>query len=290
MNSFWHWWQNLPQHIDPVLFQIGPVQIRYYGLMYLMSFLVVYAVLVTRIKQERYPYTREQCEDFIIWAVCGALAGARIGYVLFYDFAYFVGHPLEVFWPFRQAEGMAMVGISGLSYHGGLIGVFLATVLFCRRQKIRFWTFVDFFIPAVPLGYTCGRLGNFLNGELWGRVTSVPWGMHFPGAPTHQLRHPSQLYEALGEGIILFVVLWTLRNRRGLKDYLFWVYVLGYGVARFTIEFFRQPDEQLGLLWLGLSMGQWLTVAMLVVPLAVLIIRPVKGEVEHEDRDRTRRT
>lgn len=274
MSSFWQWWQHLPGRIDPVLFQLGPLQVRYYGLMYLLSFLVVYAVLVYRIKKEKLSYTASQCEDFIIWAVCGALAGGRIGYVLFYDFAYFTAHPLEVFWPFRKTGGMAMVGISGLSYHGGLLGVFAATLLFCRRHKLPFWQFVDFFIPAVPLGYTFGRIGNFLNGELWGRVTTVPWGMHFPGAPTDALRHPSQLYEALGEGVILFVVLWGLRNRAALRGYLLWVYVFGYGLARFGIEYFRQPDEHLGLLWAGLSMGQWLTVAMLVIPVLVLVIKP----------------
>ncbi|MCB9720996.1 MAG: prolipoprotein diacylglyceryl transferase [Candidatus Omnitrophica bacterium] len=274
MSSFWLWWQHLPERIDPVLLQLGPLQIRYYGLMYLSSFLVVYAVLVHRIKKEKLPYTAAQCEDLIIWAVCGALAGGRIGYVLFYDFTYFAAHPLEVFWPFRKAEGMAMVGISGLSYHGGLIGVFTATYLFCRRNKLPFWRFVDFFIPAVPLGYTCGRIGNFLNGELWGRVTTVPWGMYFPGAPTGQLRHPSQLYEALGEGVILFLVLWTLRNKAALRGYLFWAYIFGYGLARFSIEFFRQPDEHLGLLWAGLSMGQWLTLAMLVIPVLVFLSKP----------------
>lgn len=283
MNAFLQWWQHLPQHIDPILFQFGPVQIRYYGLMYLLSFLVVYAVLRHRIRTEKFSYTTEQCEDYIIWAVCGALAGARLGYIFFYDFSYYAARPLEIIWPFRQADGLQLVGISGLSYHGGLIGVFTATVLFCRREKLAFWPFVDFFVPAVPLGYTFGRLGNFLNGELWGRVTQVPWGMYFPAAPTYELRHPSQLYEALAEGILLFLVLWAIRNKAAVRGYLLWVYVFGYGLARFFVEFFRQPDEHLGLLIWQLSMGQLLTIAMLILPVIIFTFKLKRTPRSHED-------
>lgn len=274
MNPFLHWWQHLPENIDPVLVAIGPVQIRYYGIMYLMSFLVVYMVLLYRIKKEKFVYTKEQCEDYIVWAVLGALIGGRIGYILFYDFAYFLQRPIEVFWPFRNVDGESVVGISGLSYHGGLIGVLVATVWFCKKMKFSFWSFVDFFIPAVPLGYTCGRIGNFLNGELWGRVTQVQWGMYFPWAPTDELRHPSQMYEAFFEGIALFLLLWMLRNNDRYRGYLFFVYLFGYGVARFFIEFYRQPDQQLGLLIFNLSMGQILSIGMIILPPLIFITQP----------------
>lgn len=282
MNSFLKWWQHLPENINPILFEIGSVQIRYYGLMYLLCFVVVYLVMVHRIRKEKFPYTAEQSEDFIVWSVLGALIGGRIGYVLFYDFAYFIQHPIEVFWPFRKVDGASVVGISGLSYHGGLIGVFLATQFFCRKEKIKFWPFVDFFIPAVPLGYTCGRIGNFLNGELYGRVTQVPWGMYFPWAPTYELRHPSQLYEAFLEGIVLFIVLWAIRHKKIFDGALFWIYVMGYGIVRFFIEYVREPDEHLGLLTLNLSMGQILCSAMIVIPALVLIIKSKqqKGIIE----------
>lgn len=274
MNSLIQWWQHLPENINPVLFEIGPVQIRYYGIMYLMSFLVAYSVLVYRIKKEKFGYTQQQCEDYIVWSVLGALIGGRIGYIFFYDFAYFLQHPLEVFWPFRKVDGISIVGISGLSYHGGVIGVLFATVWYCKKMKFQFWSFVDFFIPAVPLGYTCGRIGNFLNGELWGRVTQIPWGMYFPWAPTYDLRHPSQLYEAFFEGIVLFFVLWMIRNEEKFKGYLFFVYLFGYGIARFIIEFFRQPDDHLGLIAFDLSMGQILSIFMIVIPAGVYLIKP----------------
>lgn len=269
----------MPENINPVLLEIGPVQIRYYGIMYLMSFLVVYGVLLYRIRKEQFNYTREQCEDYIVWAVLGALIGGRIGYIFFYDFSYFLQHPVEVFWPFRKVDGISIVGISGLSYHGGLVGVLIATVLFCKKCKFQFWSFVDFFIPAVPLGYTCGRIGNFLNGELWGRVTQVPWGMYFPWAPTYDLRHPSQLYEAFFEGIVLFLILWTLRNKESCKGYLFFIYLFGYGFVRFLIEFVRQPDEHLGFITLSLSMGQILSAFMVVIPVIIFLTKPkwIKG-------------
>lgn len=274
MISLTQWWQHLPENINPILFAIGPIQIRYYGIMYLMSFLVVYGVLLHRIKKEKFGYTQQQCEDYIVWAVLGALIGGRLGYIFFYDFAYFLQHPLEVFWPFRKADGISIVGISGLSYHGGVIGVLIATIWYCKKMQFQFWSFVDFIMPAAPLGYTCGRIGNFLNGELWGRVTQVPWGMYFPWAPTYDLRHPSQLYEAFFEGIVLFFVIWMIRNRENFKGYLFFVYLFGYGIARFVIEFFRQPDEHLGFVALNLSMGQILSIFMILIPIGVYFIKP----------------
>ncbi len=280
MDAFLSWWQHLPETINPVLFEIGSIQIRYYGLMYLTSFLVVYLMLGYRIKREKFSYTSDQCEDYIVWAIIGALVGGRIGYVLFYDFAYFIEHPIQVFWPFRKVDGEQIVGISGLSYHGGLIGVFVATQWFCFKEKIQFWKFVDFFIPVVPLGYTFGRIGNFLNGELYGRVTQVPWGMYFPGAGSYELRHPSQLYEALLEGIVLFTVLWSLRHRELFDGWLFWVYVMGYGVVRFLIEYVREPDRHLGLIAFNLSMGQILCLVMIIIPAVVLLVKSktAKGE------------
>lgn len=271
MLKFVEWWNHLPEYINPVLFELGPVQIRWYGLMYLLSFLVAYSVLLYRRKYEDFNYSAEHVEDYLIWGILGAFIGARLGYVLFYDFWYFVQNPLEIFWPFKKINGGTIVGLSGLSYHGGLIGLLLSTFLFCRRRKFQFWPFVDFAMPAVPLGYTFGRIGNFLNGELYGRVTDFKWGMYFPQALTYELRHASQLYEAFFEGIFLFFILWNIRNKKAFDGYMFWVYLMGYGLVRFFIEFVRQPDEHLGFVLFSLTMGQVLCLVMVVVGYLVIV-------------------
>jgi len=202
------------------------------------------------------------------------LIGARLGYALFYNFFYYAAHPLEIFWPVQVVDGKTVFGISGMSYHGGLIGIIIVSVMFCKRHKLNLWKFIDFFIPAVPLGYMFGRLGNFLNGELYGRVTDVWWGMYFPQALSYQLRHPSQLYEAFFEGVVLFIILWSLRQKGIADGFLFSIYLIGYGCVRFFIEFFRQPDEHLGFLLWSLSMGQILCLLMMAV--GVLLIRKQK--------------
>ena len=219
MSEFWDWWQHLPQNISPVIFEIGWFKVQYYGLSYIAAFALTYFLVLYRIKhEERFEFTKDQVNDITTYAILGLIIGARLGYVLFYDFAYYLRHPLEIFLPFSFSNGFAFTGISGMSYHGGLIGSLLAVTWYIRKSKLEFWDLVDLYFTVVPLGYTFGRLGNFMNGELFGRVTAAPIGMYFPQAPDAALRHPSQLYEAFFEGVFLFVILWRLRkitNPRG---------------------------------------------------------------------------
>ena len=259
------WWQNLPLNINPIFLDIGPLQIRYYGLMFLSAFVCFYILMRWRIKHDQVSLSIPQLDDVLVWVVVGALAGGRLGYVVFYDFFYFLEHPLQMIWPFHQSGGESYFGISGLSYHGGLLGVILACVIFCRKHQLDLWTFADGIMPAVPLGYTFGRLGNFLNGELYGRITEKPWGMYFPDDLGLVMRHPSQLYEAFLEGIFIFIILWGIRNHKRFSGLTFWLYLVLYGTVRFVIEYFRQPDEHLGLLVWDWSMGQYLCAVMVVV-------------------------
>jgi len=271
MGTLIYWWQHLPENISPVLFELGSIQIRYYGLMYVLSIVVVYVLTLSRLKKEKLPYKAELIDGLFTWIILGTIIGARLGYVLFYDLLYFVEHPQQILLPFSFSDGVRFTGISGLSYHGGLIGVVGALLIFCRLKKVGFWALADFVIPAVPLGYTLGRIGNFLNGELYGRLTEVSWGMYFPSAQTYQLRHPSQLYEAFFEGIFLFVILWSLRQKRFFDGFLISLYIMGYGVVRFFIEFFREPDAHLGFILFSLSMGQLLCLAMIGVATMLLV-------------------
>jgi phosphatidylglycerol:prolipoprotein diacylglycerol transferase len=266
-------WQHLPEHISPIIFEIGSFQVRYYGLMYLVAFALTYMLVTYRIKHEKYNYSIEIIQDFFMWAIIGLILGARFGYVFFYNLDYFIKNPLEIILPFEFAHGMRYVGISGMSYHGGAIGVFISGFIFCRKHGIPFWRLADLFCPAIPLGYTFGRIGNFINGELYGRVTSVPWGMYFPLDYTHQLRHPSQLYEAFFEGIILFIVLWVIRKKSPFDGFLFAMYLIGYGTVRFIIEYFREPDPLNGLILGVFSMGQVLCFLMIVVGAGVYLFR-----------------
>ena len=266
-------WQHLPGHISPNIFEIGSFQVRYYSLMYIIAFLLTYLLASYRIKRENYNYSTEVIQDFFVWAIVGLILGARLGYVLFYNLDYYMKYPLEIILPFDFAHGMRYVGISGLSYHGGAIGVLLSTLMFCRKHQINFWRFADLFCPAIPLGYTFGRIGNFINGELYGRITDMPWGMYFPLDFSHQLRHPSQLYEAFFEGIVLFIILWSIRKKSPFDGFLFALYLIGYGLVRFIIEFYREPDIQLGLILGMFSMGQMLCILMMLAGVSVYLFR-----------------
>jgi len=269
VNRLIEFWQHLPHHISPTLISIGSFQIRYYGLMYLVAFYITYRLVMYRINDEHYPYSGDTIQDLFVWLIVGLLAGARLGYVFFYNFGYYSVHPLEIIIPFDFSRGITYVGISGMSYHGGALGVLAASIIFCRRRKISFWNLADLFAAAVPLGYTFGRIGNFINGELYGRITGVPWGMYFPMDPSGSLRHPSQLYEAFFEGIVLFIVLWSLRKTRFFDGFLFACYLAGYGAVRFVIEFAREPDAQLGFVAGVLTMGQVLCLTMIAVALVI---------------------
>ncbi len=273
LNQFLKFWNHIPEHINPALFQIGQFQLRYYGLMYLIAFSVVYLLVLYRIKNEKFEYSKNIIQNYFIWVILGVMIGGRLGYVLFYNLKYYISHPLEIILPFNFTNGFHYTGIGGMSYHGGLIAVLLATILFCYKNKINFWHLTDLFVPAIPLGYTFGRLGNFTNGELYGRVTTMPWGMYFPLDPTYQLRHPSQLYEAFFEGVFLFVILWLLRKRSPFNGFLISLYLIGYGTVRFFIEFVRQPDTQLGFILGPFTMGQLLSFSMILGGSVVFLMK-----------------
>jgi phosphatidylglycerol---prolipoprotein diacylglyceryl transferase len=277
MESLISAWQNLPAQINPAIFSIGSFQLRYYSLMYIVAFAIVYFLVLYRIKHEKYKYTAENIQDYMVWAMIGLLIGARLGYVFIYNFSYYAQHPLEIILPFDFSNGIRFIGISGMSYHGGLIGVTIMSILFCRKFNINFWNFADLLCPAIPLGYTFGRIGNFINGELFGRVTTMPWGMYFPLDSTHSLRHPSQLYEAMFEGIFLFIVLWLIRKKKLFDGFLLGLYICGYGLVRFIIEFFREPDYQVGFILGTISIGQALCLLMMLGGVVVLIWRKNAG-------------
>jgi len=263
----------MPEYIKPYIFQIGQFQVRYYGLMYIVAFTVVYLLSRYRLKDEDFDYSKTDMENYFVGAILGLLIGARLGYVLFYNLGYYISNPLEIILPFSFSGGFHFTGLAGMSYHGGLAGVLLATGRFCRNHKINFWRFVDFLIPPIPLGYTFGRIGNFINGELYGRATTVPWGMYFPLDVTRQLRHPSQLYEAFFEGVFLFAILWLIRKKSLFDGFLFSMYLIGYGTVRFFIEFVREPDVQLGVFFGFVTMGQTLCLLMIATGTGIFLVR-----------------
>jgi phosphatidylglycerol---prolipoprotein diacylglyceryl transferase len=273
MECFAAFLHDLPSRMNPNLFEIGPLQIRYYGLMYLAAFGLTYLLSVYRIKRENFNYSTELLQDLFMWGILGLIMGARFWYVFFYNFSYYMNHPLEIILPFDFSGGIRFVGISGMSFHGGALGLLVAGSIFCRLRHVSFWNLTELFAPIVPLGYTFGRIGNFINGELYGRAADVPWGMIFPLDPDKLLRHPSQLYEAFFEGIVLFVILWSIRKKSPFDGFLLAMYLIGYGTFRFFLEYFREPDVQLGFLWLGFSMGQLQCVAMILAGFAVYIVR-----------------
>jgi len=252
--------------IDPVALQLGPVAIHWYGLTYLAAFVLFVVLGRLRLKHEPFAHLREPAwtprdvEDILFLGVLGVVAGGRIGYCVFYQPGYYLQHPLEVF----------AVWQGGMSFHGGLIGVLLAMVWYARSRGRPFLQVMDFVAPCVPTGLAAGRAGNFLNGELWGRVAdpSLPWGMVFRGAGDLP-RHPSQVYQFLLEGLLLFVLLWLYARKPRATGQVSAMFLLGYGVFRFVAEFFREPDAHLGLLSLGMSMGQWLCIPMIVAGLVL---------------------
>ncbi len=273
MNNLIDAWQHLPYHLSPNLITLGSFQLRYYSLMYLVAFSLTYILVSYRLKNEDFAYNLETIQDFFLWGILGLIGGARLGYALFYNFGYYLRHPLEIILPLDFSHGIHFVGLSGMSYHGGVIGIVIAALIFCHKRRINFWNLADLFSPAFPLGYTFGRLGNFINGELFGRATTVPWGMYFPLDPSHELRHASQLYEAFFEGIVLFVFLWILRKKRPFAGLQLALYIIGYGTIRFFIEFYREPDQQLGFVWQALSMGQLLCMAMILTGAGIILLR-----------------
>jgi phosphatidylglycerol:prolipoprotein diacylglycerol transferase len=255
--------------IDPVLIAIGPLAIRWYALSYIVGIVLAWQLL-RRLAEAPPPVaTRAQADDYLTWATLGVILGGRLGYVLFYQPGRFLAAPQEIF----------AVWQGGMSFHGGMLGVFLATYLFCRRNAIPLWAFGDRLVPGVPIGLFFGRIANFINGELWGRPvqSDIPWAMVFPHVDALP-RHPSQLYQAGLEGVCLFAVLLPLALRpavRARTGLLTGVFFIGYAMARIVGELFRQPDAFLGFLVAGTTMGQWLSVPMAAFGLwLVLRARP----------------
>lgn len=245
---------------DSVAVQIGPVAVRWYGLMYLVGFIAV--LLIGRYRAAHRPelnWKPSDLDDIVFYGVVGTVIGGRMGYVLFYKLSEYMADPLKVFYLW---EG-------GMSFHGGFLGVIFAMLLYARMRKRHWFSVTDFIAPLVPIGLGAGRLGNFINGELWGRPTDVPWAMIFPQVDSLP-RHPSQLYELALEGIVLFVVLWLFARRPRPLGAVSGAFLLGYGTLRFLVEFTREPDSFLGVLALGMSMGQWLSLPMIIGGVAML--------------------
>lgn len=248
--------------IDPVAFRLGPVAVHWYGLTYLAAFALFWLLGLRRLRHPPFDalaarglWGQRDVEDILFLGVVGVVLGGRLGYCLFYKPAYYAAHPLEIF----------AIWQGGMSFHGGMLGVMAAMVWFARSRQRPFLQVMDFVAPCVPTGLAAGRVGNFINGELWGRVAdpSLPWAMVFRGAGDVP-RHPSQVYQFLLEGLLLFVLLWLYARRQRAQGQVAAAFLLGYGVLRFVAEYFREPDAHLGLLALGLSMGQWLCVPMVV--------------------------
>ncbi len=241
--------------------------------MYIFAFATGYFIMKKFNKDENGLISNEHLEGLLVWSMAGIILGARLGYVFFYDFPYYSRHLVEIFSPFSFEGGFKVRGISGMSYHGGLIGALLCASIYLKKYRLPFWKVMNLGFAAAPLAYTWGRLGNFLNNELYGRVTDSPLGMLFQGDMTGKLRHPSQLYEAFFEGIVLFLVIWALRKRKSFKDQIVSVYIFGYGFFRFFIEFFREPDAHIGLSSAGLSRGQYLCLSMMVFAIGLFFFR-----------------
>ena len=248
---------------DPVAFSLGPLHVRWYGLMYLLGFLAGWALGRYRVKQPNSGWTAIQMDDLVFYIALGVILGGRIGYLLFYGFGNFLHDPLILF---RVWEG-------GMSFHGGFLGVLLAMALFARKYQKPFWVTMDFIAPLIAPGLLFGRIGNFINGELWGRVTDLPWGMVFRQTGDQLPRHPSQLYEAALEGAALFLIVWLFSAKPRPTMAVSGVFALGYGVFRLLVEFVRQPDAQLGYLALGwVTMGQVLSLPLIAVGIILLAL------------------
>lgn len=249
--------------IDPVAFKLGAIQVHWYGLMYLLGFVAAWLLANYRMHNPQNPnfiLTRTQISDLIFYAALGVIIGGRIGYMIFYSFSELIAHPLSLF----------KIWGGGMSFHGGLLGVIFSLMIFAKRSHKNYFDVMDFLAPLVPVGLGAGRIGNFINGELWGRVTTAPWGMVFPNGGLLP-RHPSQLYEFFLEGVMLFTFLWFYSAKPRPRFAVSGMFLLAYGIARFICELFRQPDWQIGYLFANwLTMGQLLCLPMIVGGILIL--------------------
>lgn len=251
---------------DPIAFHLGVVAVRWYGLMYLIGFALGLILGRSRIRSnQNSSMSIREFDDLLFYIVLGVIIGGRLGYSIIYDLGNVIRSPLSVFYVW---EG-------GMSFHGGLIGVCIAILVYARVKQKNWLVLGDFVAPLVPLGLAAGRVGNFINGELWGRPTDVPWAIVFPQSGSFVGRHPSQLYEFFFEGLVLFMILWVFSKRQRPVGVISGLFLACYGFFRFSIEFMREPDQHLGLLSFGLSMGQWLCVPMIFIGL-VLVTRAIR--------------
>jgi len=236
-------------NIDPILLSIGPFQIRYYGLFWLIGFVMAYFLLIHLAKRKELSVTKDDIADLLLYTIIGTIFGARIFYIFAYNLPFYLSNPFE----------MLAIWHGGLSFHGGLIGAVIAGFIYTKKKKINFYDIADIVVIPLALGLALGRIGNFINGELYGRITDVPWAVKFPDADG--FRHPSQIYESI-KNIIIFFALWAIKNKNLPKGFMFWLFVVIYSALRFVVEFFRQPDEQLGFILGALTMGQVLSIVM----------------------------
>lgn len=247
--------------IDPIIFSIGPIALRWYGFMYLIGFILAMVLANKAADKSKGLWTRDQVSDLLFYGFLGVILGGRIGYVLFYNFDYFLSDPLYLF----------KIWTGGMSFHGGLLGVITAVFFFARKQKKSFLQVGDFVAPLVPLGLGTGRIGNFINAELWGRETDVPWAMVFPTDSLQLLRHPSQLYEFFLEGVVLFCIIYFICRKPKPAGVASGLILSGYGTFRIIVEFFREPDAHLGFIFAFVSMGQILSIPMVLGGVGLIV-------------------
>jgi len=247
----------LVNNINPVLLKIGFLEIRYYGLFYVIGFIMTYFMINYLAKKKNINLSKNDVSDLLLYAAVGMLIGARLFYVLIYNLSFYISNPIRIF---ALWEG-------GLSFHGALVGIVIAGYLFCKKKNIDFYKLADVVVIPAALALMLGRIGNFINSELYGRITNLPWGVKFKDA--EGFRHPSQIYEAL-KNLLMFIVLWNIKEKNLPKGFMFWLFVTMYGFLRFFIEFFREPDPQLGFFFSHFTMGQILTAIMFVTGIIML--------------------
>ena len=240
--------------IDPEIFRIGPLAVRWYGMMYVFGFAGSYLLVLWQLRKKAWNITKMQVDDIYFYLVLGLLIGARLGYIVFYNLPFYISHPFEIF----------VLWHGGMSFHGGAIGTFVFGYWAMNRRGVSFLSAADLITPTIPVGLFFGRLGNFINGELFGRATNVPWAMVFPDSGGFA-RHPSQLYEAFLEGVVLFAILWLYKDRKKKDGDVFALFLMLYALFRTFCEFFREPDQQVGYFFGVVTMGQILSIAMFAV-------------------------
>ena len=261
-------WQHIYYHFNPIAFSIFGFKVHWYGIMYILALLSALYMAKYLVKKDKLLISEKVLDDYFVWVEVGVILGARIGYFIFYvpDNSYYFLHPWEMFNPFLDGE---FVGIRGMSYHGAVIGFAVSTLLFVKLKKENLWQLLDIVAVSVPAGYIFGRIGNFLNQELIGRVTDVEWGIYVNGV----LRHPSQLYEAFFEGFVIFIILFLYRNRKKFDGELIALYMILYGGFRSFCEIFRQPDPQLGFIIGSFTMGELLSFVMIFAGILIYFIK-----------------